>query len=60
MNVLPNESNKPSDVYIEVVEHLHGAWTGNPFENFEVNKSFKNSEDKSQKVTHNVKGLAEV
>ena len=57
VNVLPNESNRPSDVYIEVVEHLRSVWTGNPFKSFEVNRTFENSEGKSQKVTHIVDGL---
>ena len=49
VNVLPNESNKPSDVYIEVVEHLRSVWTGNPFKSFEVNRNFQNSEGKVAK-----------
>ncbi|MAK26669.1 MAG: hypothetical protein CMA02_05300 [Euryarchaeota archaeon] len=57
VNVLPNESNKPSDVYIEVVEHLRSVWTENPFKSFEVNRNFQNSEGKWQKVTHIVDGL---
>ena len=57
VNVLPNESNKPSDVYIEVVEHLRGVWIGNPFKSFEVSKEFKDSNGKKQKVTHTVEGL---
>ncbi len=57
VNVLPNESNRPSDVYIEVVEHLRSVWSGNPFKSFEVNRNFQNSEGKWQKVTHIVDGL---
>ena len=50
-------NHRPSDVYIEVVEHLRSVWSGNPFKSFEVNKTFENSEGKSQKVTYTVEGL---
>ena len=57
VNVLPNSSDKPSDVYLEVVNHLGGVWTGNPFKNFELNRSFLDSGGKQKKVTHLVEGI---
>ena len=57
VNVLPNDSGRPSDIYVEVVEHLKSAWTGNPFKSFEINRTFEDSDKKSRKVTFTVEGL---
>ena len=59
VNVLPNESGRPSDIYVEVVEHLRGVWTGNPFKNFEINRYFENSDKKTKKITYVVDGLSD-
>ena len=34
VNVLPNGTGMPSDVYLEVVDNLEKKWSGNPFSNF--------------------------
>ena len=57
VNVLPNETGYPMDVYREVVECLRGMWQGNPFSTFEVNRTYKGHDGKSKTVTHIVKGL---
>mgnify|MGYP001159883215 CR=1 FL=1 len=36
VNVLSNGTNKPSDVYVEVVNHLKEQWQGNPFHELEI------------------------
>ncbi len=36
VNVLSNGTNKPSDVYVEVVNHLKEQWQGNPFHELEL------------------------
>ena len=51
VNVLPNDSGRPSDIYVEVVEHPKSSWTGNPFKSFEINRTFEDSDKKSRKVT---------
>tara|TARA_B100000212_G_C27382865_1_gene537904 strand:- start:1618 stop:5709 length:4092 start_codon:yes stop_codon:yes gene_type:complete len=57
VNVLPNETGYPMDVYREVVECLRGMWQGNPFSTFEVNRTYKGHDGKSKTVTHIAEGL---
>ena len=57
VNVLPNETGYPMDVYREVVECLRGMWQGNPFSTFEVNRTYKGHDGKSKTATYIVKGL---
>jgi hypothetical protein len=57
VNVLPNSSGRPSDVYLEVVDNLKQVWSGNPFAKFEVNTTYEDSDGKKKTLTHIVDGL---
>ena len=57
VNVLPNDSAKPSDVYVEVVENLKTDWSDNPFATFEFNVYYENSDGKRKSMRHVVDGL---
>ncbi len=57
VNVLPNLSGKPSDVYVEVVENLKKEWSGNPFATFDFKVHYENSEGKKKSIPHTVPGL---
>jgi len=59
VNVLPNGTGRPSDVYVEVVDNLRQEWSGNPFAKFEVNRHYEDSDGKKKILTHIVEGLSD-
>ena len=58
VNVLPNGTGMPSDVYLEVVDNLEKKWSGNPFSNFTLVKKYEANEVRLKgKDHHTIKGL---
>ena len=59
VNVLPNGTDKPSDVYLEVIDHLKNEWKDNPFSKFTVNKTVTDVNGKTKTISYEVEGLTD-